>query len=572
MTTYIDKILNELSYRVSNGTPNFTNEQHLIKLFDVLKELDWSIEGRVELLKNLNELNFKNKETLAKYASKHKMRPSTKVTIGGKETTAGEELPDPKDKKDKKVKHSLKTDEQRDKKLHEVAELFIDDDAEKVRGSGRFSMSKQDVQQYRDYLKLSSEERQAKVDEIKRKQREKVGEITEQDIDDSIEHLREKLGSKKFNALKQSIKKKGDPPPEYSKGEAGEERFRSVIKHYLETGGVSPITGEVVPFHDSQLDHITSLDNGGEDGPENWMWMESRMNQFKGKLTDEEVERKLIEKGLMSVNEITQETEQEELDNWNKEAEIAYWEIQIAKGDTANLSQEKIDNMTADELDNLIKAYNRHVGKNDPRYVPRYGTRKVEVKGSEKPLEISRGGDVRPDPDNPDSWGLHKGGDGTMSEPTLKDDSEGYKKALAIYEKSRLSGGKKITKDEKKESIKSRLASDNSPLGGPIPDKSAEEGMDEVMEAIVGEKVSRKQSIDDLNAKIKDNPKSSARAKKKINKEFKATELPDEIKKAKGKGSAKEPDDPEAYDAAIEKKTEFLLAKWREWEKKLEAK
>ena len=164
MTTYIDKILNELSYRVSNGTPNFTNEQHLIKLFDVLKELDWSIEGRVELIKNLNELNFKNKETLAKYASKHNIRPSTKVTIGGKETTAGEELPDPKDKKDKKVKHSLKTDEQRDKKLHEVAELFIDDDAEKVRGSGRFSMSKQDVQQYRDYLKLSSEERQAKVD------------------------------------------------------------------------------------------------------------------------------------------------------------------------------------------------------------------------------------------------------------------------------------------------------------------------------------------------------------------------------------------------------------------------
>ena len=61
MTTYIDKILNELSYRVSNGTPNFTNEQHLIKLSDVLKELDWSIEGRVELIKNLQELQkYKN--------------------------------------------------------------------------------------------------------------------------------------------------------------------------------------------------------------------------------------------------------------------------------------------------------------------------------------------------------------------------------------------------------------------------------------------------------------------------------------------------------------------------------
>jgi hypothetical protein len=59
MTTYIDKILNELSYRVSDGTPNFTNEQHLIKLFDVLKELDWPAAARVELIKTLSEDNYK---------------------------------------------------------------------------------------------------------------------------------------------------------------------------------------------------------------------------------------------------------------------------------------------------------------------------------------------------------------------------------------------------------------------------------------------------------------------------------------------------------------------------------
>jgi len=48
----------------------------------------------VELLKNLNELEFKDKAALQKYASKHKIKPDTKVTIGGQETTAGEELPD----------------------------------------------------------------------------------------------------------------------------------------------------------------------------------------------------------------------------------------------------------------------------------------------------------------------------------------------------------------------------------------------------------------------------------------------------------------------------------------------
>ena len=50
-----DKILLELSYRVSSGIPDLTNEQHLMKLWDILKEHNWNIDARVELLKNLNE-------------------------------------------------------------------------------------------------------------------------------------------------------------------------------------------------------------------------------------------------------------------------------------------------------------------------------------------------------------------------------------------------------------------------------------------------------------------------------------------------------------------------------------
>jgi len=49
-----NKILNELSYRVSSGIPDLTNEQHLIKLWDILKEHKWNIDARVELLKNLS--------------------------------------------------------------------------------------------------------------------------------------------------------------------------------------------------------------------------------------------------------------------------------------------------------------------------------------------------------------------------------------------------------------------------------------------------------------------------------------------------------------------------------------
>ena len=92
-----DKILLELSYRVSSGIPDLSNEQHLMKLWDILKEHNWNIDARVELIKNLNELDFKNKAELAAYAAKHKIRPTTVVNVAGKKSTAGEELPDLKD-------------------------------------------------------------------------------------------------------------------------------------------------------------------------------------------------------------------------------------------------------------------------------------------------------------------------------------------------------------------------------------------------------------------------------------------------------------------------------------------
>ena len=55
MKTNFKKILNELSYRVSSGIPDLTNEQHLMKLWDILKEHNWNIDARVKLLKRLDE-------------------------------------------------------------------------------------------------------------------------------------------------------------------------------------------------------------------------------------------------------------------------------------------------------------------------------------------------------------------------------------------------------------------------------------------------------------------------------------------------------------------------------------
>ena len=128
-----------------------------------------------------------------------------------------------------------------------------------------------------------------------------------------------------YQKLVQRVKKKGDPPKQYSTGKSGKTRVFEVIKHYISTGGKSTITGEYVPFSESQLDHVTSLDNGGVDGAENWEWMESRFNQFKGKRTKPEVMKALEERGLRTDEEWLLEATDDELKNFEEETTTAYW-------------------------------------------------------------------------------------------------------------------------------------------------------------------------------------------------------------------------------------------------------
>ena len=66
-----DLILNDLSVRLKNGTPDFKNEQHIIKLWDVLKEHKWPIDARVQLIQTLQEKDIvKNKKSGNTYVVK----------------------------------------------------------------------------------------------------------------------------------------------------------------------------------------------------------------------------------------------------------------------------------------------------------------------------------------------------------------------------------------------------------------------------------------------------------------------------------------------------------------------
>ena len=491
----INKILTEWAYRVDDGMPNVKNPAHLVKLRESLEHLKIN-EDVVDIMMNkLYELEFSDKGDFQKYKSKHKMRPTTKVTIGGTETTVG----DVEDKKEGPSQEQLKKEKAKSEYLNKIADLFIGANSEE-KGHGRFRLSREDVKQYQEHLAKPTEQI-LKEQEARENERERTyGKITPEDTAAVLEILKSKLDSKQWNSLKSRIKKKGDPPGEYSKGERGAQRVNLVIQHYLMTGGISSITGKPVPFSDSQLDHVISLDNGGVDGPENWEWMESRFNQFKGKRTEPEVLKALKERGMRTDAEWLLEATDDELKNFEGESTTAYWNTIFANTDEdgnpglGNLSIEKIDNMKSDELDSLAKGWGRFVGERDPRFIPRYGTRKTEIGG--KRLPYSRGGDVQPDKNNPDSWGVSTDNMGlTWSEPKYKDDTDGYEKALADYEKSRASGGAKITTTEVREMIKVKITG--------IPTKSETDGIDVMFESIIGQIEADKSKIRDLKQKIK---------------------------------------------------------------------
>ena len=156
-----------------------------------------------------------------------------------------------------------------------VKAIMADNTAGK--GAGKYELSREDMETYLDYL----DGKKPTIPQY---------EISDDDVDEVISQIKGIVGKgKPYSQFVSKLGRKGDPP----RNLVNVARGRAVLQHYLSTGGISAITGERIPFSDSQLDHRLSLDNGGVDGPDNWEWVEARFNQFKQAFTDETVREKL---------------------------------------------------------------------------------------------------------------------------------------------------------------------------------------------------------------------------------------------------------------------------------------
>jgi len=535
MITDLNEILVEWSYRTSDGKPDVKNNAKLIILESVLNDFGWSREARAELLGTLMETDIvKNKDSgniytvqnvnkdkhvlVKKDASDAEIAKVTKKKVdkekGGKE---------PEDKQKEKIDYWSDLDKlgEKEREIRKAQYLeqqldFLSIENSIPSGKGRFRLSPDDVNDYRKYLSdLSTPEKRERWMKKQTKENERrikeFGEISKEDVDDFIEVLRDKLGSKEFTRVRNSVMKKGDPPKDL----VNDSRFRAVVTAYIQTGGISPISGKRVPFSETQLDHITSLGNGGKDEASNWMFMEERFNQYKGKKTDEDVRANLERDGYKTPSEYDAEVDSDKFKNSIIAENRAFWKTQFEKnGNDIHLTENMLNSMSQISINDLVYGYNE---VNKDNQIARYPSRTEKVtldNGEEVELANNRDGWLNPMKDKPETWGLKKNYEtGKIEKTKMGSYEDAYKK---FRDGVRAGGGAIKSKPEFIKDLKeARL----------VLSKEDGENVNSEIESIAREyetgQIKRQKDIKDAIKAAKEAPGSMSKKQSTINKKMK---------------------------------------------------
>ena len=494
MNTLLDKILTEWAYRVDNGMPNPKNPLHLIQLEESLNELKLPRKVVMKVLEKIRKYadNPQNQK-LNRVGEPWGSEGDEKVKGGDKKSIEAQA------NKNKEVLNKI-SKEKNPKKKEALKAEYISNQLDSMlrvssieKGAGRYNMSREDVIDYRKYqqkiLNDPENEPEKTINDIKEEQRRKHGEITEEEIDNFIEDLEtsSKAGGEKSDiydptivkSIKTKIKGKGGPGSTYTTGELGEARYRNVIRAYLETGGISPITGKVVPFSECQLDHIVSLGNKGKDEPDNWMFMEERFNQYKGKKTDEDIRANLERDFYLTDAEIAAGKEGTEVKNALKAEDRAFWKTKFEKSKGSDNPKEigvtidQLNKMGKTQLGNFIYGWNL---ANPDNELSRYETQKIEFGDPPKTLEYARGegadNPVKPVKGDPSTYGLVVNDDGKVVKKYPKDTEE---ESIKRFKDNRASGGHEKNKEQFIEMIMEEgLVSDSTVLDEVFAEKIQE--------------------------------------------------------------------------------------------------
>ena len=305
----IDKneILTEWAYRTKDGKPNPNSMAHIIILEGVLKDFNWDVEERSELINYLMERQSvitedwwsdMSPQQQAQYIKDH---PKSKKAKEAETQKTSSEDPNKTGKKKKKEKDgsgkekvdgdseqtslggSVEQQEEKTKIDEAIKEDldFIVENAGNVRtqgGAGSNSPTRQQVQDLQTFTQKRMEQ------DARRREAEERGEefneepyvhpnvvqreIDDEALDEAMDYLKEQLGPEGFDDLIRFLSKGGAVHSHLTKlkklkrGEPGLDpdspgykRVRELIRLYLKNDGKCVVTGVPMKLNECEPDH-----------------------------------------------------------------------------------------------------------------------------------------------------------------------------------------------------------------------------------------------------------------------------------------------------------------------------
>jgi hypothetical protein len=164
------------------------------------------------------------------------------------EKSKSKEKEKPEGKKLKRTEEQTKRQKLNDASLVNIVKNgLIPTQEKKLSGAGVFDPTEEQLTSALDFFQKRIENPDFELDLPRY-------EVSEEDIDRTIEVMRNELG-REFSRVMSAIQKAGGVDPKLTTGEAGKQRARDIIRLYLSHGGRSAVTGKVVPLKHMQLDH-----------------------------------------------------------------------------------------------------------------------------------------------------------------------------------------------------------------------------------------------------------------------------------------------------------------------------
>ena len=155
-----------------------------------------------------NEIDFKNKETFQTYNAKHKMRPTTKVNIAGKDSTVGDETPDNYERIDNKKNYVKDIRDYTDKEYQEETGEYFENEKTMKTIPKLFKDKKDMIKKMKSARKVYlSSEKMEFMDNTD------VGDILKSDNALELGKQKAKEYGKKWDRLEKGIKSGSEVPP-----------------------------------------------------------------------------------------------------------------------------------------------------------------------------------------------------------------------------------------------------------------------------------------------------------------------------------------------------------------------